>query len=213
MEKIMVSLLAFTVSLMMAHGQDPGRPSLSLEVKPIATGGAVRSSNSADIGRSYDSATNKSVSSQAYASSRNRDSQIGLEIAVRNFRSTPQAVQVETRYFAKPVTGGTFSLLNSTSQPVQIGAADTIRVTSQSAAAKSVSQRSFSEATSQDPYSPKQTVTSSRNTASGSKLFGWIVRVLVDGNCIQMRASNPTLEQFAKTEQTQTPLPTAGPVR
>jgi len=198
-------------SMMVAYAQDLSRPSLSLDVKPIATGGAVQSSNSAQLGRTYDYQNGRTLESASYASSRSHNSQTGLEIAVRNFRATPQAAVIETRYFAKPVSGGEPFVLNTTSQPVEIGAADTVRVTSQSAPARSVSAKTFQQSTNPNPNSTRQTVAAATTSAAGTKLFGWIVQVLVDGRPIQMRASNPTLEQLAKKEQTpQGTLPSAG---
>ena len=183
-----------------AISQNPGRPSLSLDVKPVSSGGEVRSSSTATIARKMDYANNRVVESQAYTSTRERESQTALEIGVRNFGRTPQSAVIESLYFAKPLRGSQFFLLSFTSETRDLPPGGTTQFRSSSASVRSVSEKNFSSGTNPDPNSPRQTVWSSNAASGGGKLYGWIVRVLVDGQVIQTRASNPTLEQAAKDE-------------
>ncbi|MHA3774620.1 hypothetical protein ACXR0O_24105 [Verrucomicrobiota bacterium sgz303538] len=197
-----VRVVACIYALAGASGfsQSPVRPSLSLDVKVVSSGGEVRSSSTAAISRKMDYVNNRVLDSQNFSSTRERESQTALEISVRNFGRTPQTAIIETLYFGKPVRGSQLFVINSTSETKDLPSAGTIQLRSSSASVRSVSEKQSSLQTNPDPYANRQTIQTAGSSNTGGKLYGWIVRVLVDGEVIQTRASNPTLDQLAKNQ-------------
>lgn len=179
--------------------QSPVRPSLSLDVKVVSSGGEVRSSSGVAYGGSTNYFNNRVIDSQ-YISTRERNSQTELEISVRNFGRTPRTAVIEALYFGKQLRGSRVFVLNSTSDNRELAPAGTTQLRSSSGSVRNVSEKQTSTVTSTGSDGSRETMGASRATVTGGKLYGWIVRVLVDGEVIQTRASNPTLDQLAKNQ-------------
>ncbi len=86
---------------------------LGLEAKAIATGGKVRTWTGGTTTFYQATAYNHPALTQDFWSSRARESQLGLEIDVRNFRRKPQHVEILALFLAKDIGSREVFLLSA----------------------------------------------------------------------------------------------------
>src|SRR4051812_32219382 len=85
---------------------------IGLQAKAIATGGRVRS-GSGVTPLVQDYAFDGTMLTPDFWTARERESQVGLEIDVRNFRRSPQAVEILALFIAKDIQSREFFALSS----------------------------------------------------------------------------------------------------
>jgi hypothetical protein len=174
-----------------AWSQEPKRHSLSLEVRPTGSGGATKSATS------FDSANGTTTSGTAMrtettGSTRTRKSSVELEITVRNLSSQADTTKVEWYFFAKPVGKSEEFLHDSGSRELQVKPAGEEKVAVESKeTSMTVSRESKAKFGTASPGSTKE-------SKSGTKASGWIVRLVSDNAVLAVRASTPALETMAR---------------
>ncbi len=187
-----ISLITALIGLSPAFGQTP-LPSMSLDVKPLTSGGQSHSTGGSYVETIRDPSTSGVIRTEKGGSLRSKSTIANLEISVRNFRAVEQEVVVRTFFLAKNPTGGSFFyLVGKIETPLKVPASGSAKTTATSARVGSSTERKYTETTSQNSYS-----STTSSTASGANLYGWIVEVVANGRPVVSRGSNLTLEATA----------------
>lgn len=170
--------------------------SLSIDVRPVSSGGATRTSSELKVDQGRKKSGLK-ARDQKYSTTRERGSGIGLDVEVRNLRHQPDTATVEWYLFARSLDGGDPFIFDRGSEVVTIGAAsrefvniDSIELTG--TIQKNLTLRAGKSGGVQNSGSAASV------KKSGSKVAGWIVRLVADQRVLQVRASSPSLEAIGK---------------
>lgn len=172
--------------------------SVSLEAKAITTGGKVRSKSGATLTKTPDYANNRTVISQDFWSTRDRESRVGLEIGMRNFGTKPQPVQLLSLFLAKAINGKEPFLLSAEQQAFTLGGGESKKAEAYSASATNSTERTFYQGTNPDPHGLTPFVWSASGGTAGAKIAGWIVQLSAGGKVLQTRTSSPTMDAIAR---------------
>jgi hypothetical protein len=192
-------LLFLAASSLSGWGQASG---LGLQAKAVATGGKVRTWSGGTATFYQASAYNHPVLTHDFWSTRARESQVGLEIDVRNFRRTPQHVEVLALFLAREIGSREIFLLSAEQAVFTLLNGEFTRTRMYSGLAQNNTARGYYRGTSPDPYGYYPFIWSgSWDASEGTKLYGWIVQAMVNGRVIETRASGPALEALAKDRQ------------
>jgi hypothetical protein len=211
------TFLAFTVGCSALVFAQAVPPNISLDVRPMTAGGAVNSANFADVGRKVDYDSNTVTQGGNYGSTRQRSSSISVEISLHNFRPNEQDAVVRTLFFVKGTQRNSSPTLQTVvATPLKLPATGGTKTTATSKPASSVTKRTFSEATTTNPYQTRKYTATASNTTEGEKMFGWVVALEVNGHIIRTRTANPTLEALLRDpkwiyQTVGLPLPSAAP--
>lgn len=126
-----------------------------------------------------------------------------LAITIRSQDKTPTQVQVEWYFFAKKIQGSRVSkdsLLDSGNKSitVQPTGSETFDVTSKPA--RTATSRTYTTTTSYNGTTGNTTSSTlaGPDTRSGTKISGWVVRILVDGKVLDAKGSEFKFEDAAK---------------
>ncbi len=194
-----IFITVFFRSIPLASGQEQALPpSVGVEVKPVGTGGQVRTTGSGDAGEIRNLSTNQTTQFDKGTSTRSRTMTTYLEVSVRNYRNTDQEVVVRTSFIGKPTSGPAhYTLISQSDNPLRLPQSSEVKTTVNSGNVASATTRSHSVSTTSNG-AISSTSAAFSNTNDGTKIVGWVVQVLVDGKSIASRASNMTLEAAAR---------------
>ena len=167
----------------------------SIDVKPGDSGGAVKTKIKGEAGNSNGGTTTKTDN---YDNTRVRQGGISLEIDARNTGTSPVHVRVEWVFYSEPVDGkGAMGVQSKGGNDLDLPAAGSQHLTAESGSITSTTTKHMSVTTGSSTNSgTKMTV-----AHSGHKLKGWYVRLLSDGQVVQVRASGPSFEKLGQTEK------------
>lgn len=195
--KTVVAILPCILAVLTLQAAEPAKKhSLSLSVKPLATGGGTRTKNDLAVSSS---ASNRpgtaSTRSQDYSTVREKSSGLDLEVEVRNLSSLPDNAQIEWILLAKSVNEGDAYVCEEGKQDVAVGPASATKITIEATELQVTVERKLEVKTTYDTTVRENST--AKETKSGEKRAGWIVRMLADGVVLQVRSSSPTLESLA----------------
>lgn len=195
--KKVVAILPCILAVLSLHAAEPAQKhSLSLSVKPLATGGATRTKSDMALTRSGSNRPGTAVTQgQDYSTVREKSSGLDLEVEVRNLRSQPDNAQIEWLMLAKPVNDGETYVCDEGKQDVAVGAASSTKITIEGAELQSSVERRLEVKTTYNTTVRESST--AKETKSGEKRAGWIVRMLADGMVLQVRTSSPSLDALA----------------
>ena len=191
-------------AILHASGQMPVAPahphSLSLQVEPLSTGGAVDESVATRDRSVSGEHANKKEAQMRTTRAQTSKSSVSIEISVRNFGTVPDAAQVEWYFMAAPAhlepgksaIDQTF-VFDKGAQNVSLAANGTARIpaTSKEATVETTRKAGFHTGKFHGVHNGGAQET-------GDVLSGWIVRVVADGKMIEARASRQELEDLAR---------------
>ncbi len=183
---------AFVATLLpSARGLEPKKHSLSLDVRPLSSGGATKSSSAFNSEKGT-TTSGTAMRTDTTGSERTRKSHVELEITIRNVSAQPDTTKLEWYFFAKPVDNSREFLNDSGSREIQVNAAGEEKVTVES---KETSMTSKRETKAKFGTTSLGSITESK---SGTKASGWIVRLISDDKVLAVRASAPALETMGR---------------
>jgi len=195
-------------NLLAARGQTPAtmpvQHSISLEVQQVASGGGgidvnkTKSETGKYVGTNGGPLATTTLESKSVLNHRTV-----LSVAVRNFSTQPDAVQLEYYFFAQSVAGGKEYLLNSDTSKISLAGGETQTV---NATSKEVATTTTQKLTGADGYS---TIMSQQKT--GEKLKGWMVRIMADGKVLQVRGSDMKYEDYGRDDNALKAMPNGPP--
>jgi hypothetical protein len=143
-----------------------------------------------------------------YSQHRERDSSIELDVHVRNLSRLPDTATLEWYFFKKAISGGDEVLYDSGTEVLKL------EPTSSSTYAikakvlhNSVTKRLHTTSgvnSAGVPIPPSATV-----SKKGSRVSGWIVRLMTEGTPLYVKASSPTLLETAEQAKVTSPQPDA----
>ena len=167
----------------------------SIDVRPGDSGGAVKTKIKGEAGNSNGGTTTKTDN---YDNTRVRQGGISLEIDARNTGTSPVHLRVEWVFYSEPVDGkGAMGVQSKGGSDLDLPAAGTQHLTAESGSITSTTTKHMSVTTGSTTKSgTKMTV-----AHSGHKLKGWYVRLLADGQVVQVRASGPSFETLGQKEK------------
>ena len=186
--------------------------SLSLHVNVVGSGGAGKvSSNMKIVDPGGAPLPDGHVSAQVtgLTTARSKQSAVGLHIEVRNFAQIPDQAKVEWYFVGEPTAGGQSKqfIFDSGTRDLSVnaGQSNSLEIASKPLTAVSVRALQMTDGVSATTGLPVGPVGVTAKT--GSKLTGWIVRLLVDGKVSQVQASSPNLETLGKDDATLAAVP------
>ncbi len=176
--------------------------SLSLDVTPVSAGDTVVNSTSNQ---------NTSYSARSYSTNtRVTNSKESLKISVRNLGSTSDNAHVEWYFIAAPVKpepgvsdDDQEFIFDQGAQDLALGAGGTQTIPAESVEVMSAvrnSSRGGSGGRSRRSSSFRMGGATQKPQESGSKLRGWMVRIVADGKVIAARGSSQTYEALVKDD-------------
>jgi len=211
--RLFYSCLVLTFCLLTSRGQLPsgvaaqtGQHGISVDVRVVGSGGgtAMKTASDTDTGK-FIGVGGQKLTTTSYDRKTSQNHRISLEITIRNFAVQPDNVQLEWYFFGEPVhTNREFVFDSSTMpMPLQAGQSQTVNATSKDATT-SVDQKLVTA----DGYIP---ITAARE--SGTKLKGWLVRVVADGKVIRAVGSDQKYENIGMDDRKLQAMKSAPPVR
>jgi hypothetical protein len=137
---------------------------------------------------------------------RSQASGVGLDVEVRNLARNQDGATVEWYIFGKSVDGRQQFIFDQGKQPVTIPPAGSETVAIDSKSLVSNVDRQITQRTGYVDGT-RATATAASTTRSGSKVAGWVVRLVADDQVLQVRASSPSLEAIGKNSAALTDYP------
>lgn len=171
--------------------------SLSMDVRPVSSGGATRSKNSLNIQEGPQYPGYYQTRDQNFSSTRRRGSGVGLAVEVRNLSRSTDQVVVEWYFLGKPARGGDLFVFDFGSRPLSVASASREIVEIESEKLTSTVERTLNFRSGYDG-GPQNNLPSASVKKSGSKAAGWIVRLMAENQVLQVRASSPSLERLGQ---------------
>ncbi len=189
----------------------PLQHSLSMEAAPVSHGGESRvldEKAASRLGYEYGHSSNaRDRRSDSMTVNTNKES---LQVTVRNFGAVPDQAQVEgyfiAQYVGHPWPKNTPDYVQSlpqeyvfdhTLKPLAIAASSSGSLTLDSVEVRTLLTKSASSSTGY--YNSSITTSSASSNEVGTKLRGWIVRlVAADGKVLAVRASTSAYEELGK---------------
>jgi hypothetical protein len=127
---------------------------------------------------------------------RQKGSGVGLEVNVRNFRQGADEAQVQWYFLGKPVGGGEMFVFDEGVKTVTFNGPGGSSLPIESAELTSTVEKA---ASLRSGYAdPRHNLPEARVSKSGSKVAGWIIRLLAGDEVLQVRASTPSLEALGR---------------
>ena len=190
----------------------PRPHSLSMEAVPVSRGGeshVLDEKAASRLGYEYGHSSNaRDKRSDSMTVNTNKES---LQVTVRNFGPVPDQAQVEgyfiAQYVGHPWPKGTPDYVQNLPQeyvfdhpvkPLAVAASSTGSLTLDSVEVRTLLTKSAS--TSTGYYNPGFTTSSASSSEVGTKLRGWIVRLVADGKVLAVRASTSSYEELGKDD-------------
>lgn len=198
MKGIILMFAAAVVGAGTLPAQSPGRKhSLSMDVRPISSGGATRSKSNLNIHEGQQYPGYYQTQDQNFSSTRKRGSGVGLAVEVRNLSRFTDQVELEWYFLGKPARGGDLFVFDLGSRPLSVGSASREIVEIESDRLTSTVEKTLNFRSGYDGGF-QNNLPSASVKKSGSKVAGWIVRLMADNQVLQVRASSPSLERLGQ---------------
>lgn len=186
-----------------AFGQMPAAPrphSLSLSVEPVSTGGNSHDHDATSDKRAFEHPGAGHAEIRTRQVETNEESE-SIQVSVRNFGQTPDAVQVEWYFVAAPANHNTVDkqfIYDQGSKSVTIasGATEAFPVDSKEITAQIKRHNQVHMGKSGKFHSEN----SGKEKETGSTLDGWMVRVVADGRTVEARASKDQLADIVRDD-------------
>ena len=232
----------FFVAWPVAAQQGPGVPppvaaqpsaaphphSLSMEVVPASHGGESRVLDEKAASRlGYEYGHSNTARTSRSASMTVNTDKGSLQVNVRNFGTVPDQAQVEgyfiAQYVGHPWPKGTSDYVQNLPQeyvfdhpvkPLAVAAGGTGSLTLDSVEVRTMLTKFASTTTGY--YNPGSSSSVASTNEVGTKVRGWIVRLVADGKVLAVRASTSTYEELGKDDtrlQTLLAIPLPGEPR
>jgi hypothetical protein len=195
MKWICIVVLLWPTFLRTAPAQAP-KHSMSMDVRTVSSGGATRTSNNLQIRNGEKIPGHYQTRDQNYLMKRQKGSGVGLEVNVRNFRQGADEAQVQWYFLGKPVGGGEMFVFDEGVKTVTFNGPGGSSLPIESAELTSTVEKA---ASLRSGYAdPRHNLPEARVSKSGSKVAGWIIRLLAGDEVLQVRASTPSLEALGR---------------
>jgi hypothetical protein len=183
-------------------GAEINKLNVSIDVKPLESGGTAGTSGSADVGSANNAAGTKKTTTDTYTSTHVHQTGLTLGIDARNFGTSPAHVRVDWVFFAEPAEGKAEPTAHVRGgKDLDIAPASSLQLTAESGEIKSTTTKHLSIKTSSGTSGAKTQSAKATTTHAGSRLAGWYVRLLSGGEVVQVRASGPAFEALGKQEK------------
>ena len=170
--------------------------SVSIDVKPLDSGGATKSKGSGNLGTEND-VTHKTTDN--YSNTRVHQTGLTLQIEAHNYSAAPAHVHVEWVFFAEPVNGkGGMTVHKKGGQDLDLPASENSRITAESGPITSKTEKHLKITTGALSGNVQE---SGSIDKSGEKLRGWYVRLMSGGGIVQVKASGTTFEKLGQTDK------------
>jgi len=172
--------------------------SISIDAKTVASGGSGSNKMNGGLASSAGPSTSTASSAQ------NQNHQATLEITLRNFGKDPDTVKVEWYFVATPIAANSHRhdcVFDQGFQDQALKPGETVTFTAQSKVLQSSIVRSVTQTvTGNAGLGNQQISTSSSVNQTGSKIKGWFVRAIADGQVLLTRGSDFNYEDIAKDD-------------
>lgn len=199
-----------------AAAQEVLRHSLSMDAKAVASGGPSRvrldKSQTGLDGKPRRNGTpispTETFTETRYSRERTKNSAIRLEVEVRNLARVADEATLEWYFLARPLEGGGLYIAEEGTQDVTILPGSYRKLPVQSGAVGSGTHRVLEVRRIRD--NSGQTTASAAAAAvekTGSVMGGWIVRLIVEGRPMVVRASSKELQMIGENEGSLIALP------
>ncbi len=202
-----ISLALMAVAFLALGGlcaaQLPTNHSLSLSVNVTATGGAANSSGSVLANAGGVPLGGGWVSAQTIDASQTRvqGSGISLTVQVRNLGRTLDSAKLEWYFVARRVgSKGKDYMFENDSQDIKVDAAGSIDFLLKSRLLQTFVSKEMHSSNGVNPNTGQPVGTTATMSRGGDSIAGWIVRLVIDGKPVEIRASSPTLEAVARSD-------------
>ena len=212
--RVPVFCFALLMAAVNSHGQLPAASpaaapvhhSISIDVQPVGSGGAGRSSNKThdDVGK-YTGVGGGALTTSTIESKLTLNHRTVLSIAVRNFGAQADEVQLEWYFFAEPLGGTRTYILNSDVSKISLQGSETQTVTATSLETGTTTVQKATGAAGYEPIFSREQV--------GTKQKGWMVRVVADGKVLDVKGSDLTTEGYGKDDAKLDALRKSAPVK
>lgn len=170
--------------------------SVSIDVKPLDSGGATKSKGSGNLGTEND-VTHKTTDN--YASTRVHQTGLTLQIETHNYSTAPAHVHVEWVFYAEPFNGkGEMKPHKKGGQDFDLPASGHLGITAESGPITSKTEKHLKITTGALSGNVQE---SGSTDKSGEKLKGWYVRLKSGGAIVQVKASGTTFEKLGQTDK------------
>lgn len=175
---------------------------VSIDVKPLDSGGATSNSGSTSGGAASNSGSSKKTTTDSYKTTHVRESGLTLGIDARNFGTGPAHVHVDWVFFTEAADGkGSPAPHTTGGKDIDLPPAGSLQLKAESGEIKSTTTKHLAIKNSTGGNGAKTQSAKASTDQSGSKLVGWYVRLLSNGEVVQVRASSPTYETLGKREK------------
>lgn len=196
-----VATLVLLVTAGSAWSQSPVplTHSLNMEAHPVSAGGSGKASSGLHVAQSIPLGGGWSTADvHTYSQHQSKDSSVGLEVVVRNLAHNPDTAKLDWYFFARSIDGKKEFLFDRGETAVQIAAGVENNYQVRSKAVHSSITKTLE--THRGVNGLGQNLPDSATVhKSGSKVEGWLVRLLVDGRPTVIRASSPSFETLGQT--------------
>jgi|GEM_PF-2160080 len=167
--------------------------SVSVDVKVVSSGGATSvGKNTKDEHGRFTGNGGQGLSTTTYENKVSQIHQTVLAIAVRNFSTVPDEVQLEWYFFGAQVGSSKYFVFDSGTRKLPLAAGETQAINAASKEAETTTVQQMTTASGYNPlYSTERL---------GTSLKGWMVRLVADGKVVQVRASDLKYEEIGKDD-------------
>lgn len=163
----------------------------------------VRSTTGGGVGSNAGTTTQTGNNGNAnvvgdFSTTRSRKSKMSIEIQIRNVSSQPATGRFDWFFFAQNSDGGAPFVCNHGEREVTVAALGQAREAAASVDIESSVTRTVHR--TQTGTGPSAQVHSSSNeTKTGARPYGWVVRMFVGGQLARVQASTSALEQLGRS--------------
>jgi len=169
--------------------------SFTLDVHVTSTGGESHAGNGANTNAFAHQAGQAVV--ENFSSHRDHESAIGLAADIRNLAQTADHATLEWYFFGKPVDKPEEFIFDNGSQEISLAGGGSVKVPVESKELKSHEEKHASVAKNAIGPGPHKSASVKK---TGSKISGWLVRIVVDGKPAVVRGSSPSLEEAGRSD-------------
>lgn len=165
-----------------------GSSSLSFEAKSVSNGGATKVQNGGTTG----------LMGENLKSTQTHQSMIRLEVRVRNFGTAAGQGHLDCYFVATEFSHGKRYIWNTVPRDVTVPPGGEKLELVESSQLTQVSERTYQSEVTTDVTGSYRFSESAANRTSGSKPYGWIVRLMSGDRVLKVQASSSELENIAR---------------
>ncbi len=132
-----------------------------------------------------------------------KESSISLTVQARNLRPTPDKATLEWYFVAWKVglgSKGKNYIFESDSKEIELGAAGSTNFLLKSRPLQILVSKEMHSSNGVNPITGQGGGTTAMKSRGGDSVAGWIIRLMIDGKPVQIRASSAALEAVARNE-------------